>query len=538
MRRLWAVARETFVECLRTRVVGVFLALLATCVLATALTMEGDGTLKGRLQTFLSYSTALTQLLLSLVTIFLATGVVTRDIRDKYIFTVATKPLSRWQYVLGRWAGIVGLNALLLVLAAGAIYGLAQYLRGQQTQVEKGKARQVIDANAPDTDRQAVESEIFTARAEHHPEPIDVSDEVKRRFDRLAEEKGIDELIRGRVMRELESQQRSSGREAPIDPRRLDQLLRDAPTRERITDQIQQDLTKQIIDEKQLIKPGGSMRLTFKGLKLPRGITEPLQLRYRLRPINIPESRLLKSRWQIENPQTGLGAYMHRDDSAETVSSFTFSPEFTTYDGKRTPVVSDDGTLTVYYINYPSPDWNTPVKLKPQEVAVLYRVGSFGGNLARATVLALLRLMFLAAAGVLFGVFLSFPVACLACLMALGIGTMSGFIQDATRIPVYTGANPTAWNFFCHYLTEFVFFFLPAFSQTDPGEAIVGGTLIPAADLARESLVMFARPQADSGRLWRYLGFEIHTGAGLRAWACLALGCLIFWRRELAKVQV
>lgn len=538
MRRLWAVARETFTECLRTRVVGVFLVLLAVCVLATALTMVGDGTLKGRTQSFLAYSTGATQLLLSLATVFLATGVVAGDIRHKYIFTVASKPLSRWQYVLGRWAGIVLLSGTLLVLANGAIYGLAQYLRGMQTPVERRKARAMIPQNAPDPDRRALETEVFTARAQHHPEPFSVSDEVNSRFDRLAEEKGIDQLIRSRIMRELETEQVKSGKDYPIDQRRANQLSRDARTRERIQAEIKQDLTKQLADEKQLIRTGGSMRLTFKGLKLPKGTTHQFQLSYKLRPMNIPESRVLKSRWEIYNPQNGLSRYMDREDSAETVSSFMFPPRFKSIDGKLMPIVSSDGELVVFYTNFPDPSWNTAVKLKTEEVAILYRVGSFEGNLVRATILMLLRLMFLAAVGVLLGAFLSFPVACLVCLIILGMGTASSFIQDATRIPGYTGAEPTAWNYFSHGLAQLVFLFLPTFSQSDPAESIIGGTIIPVRDMVRESLVMFQRPGADSSKLWKRLGFEIQTGAGFRTWLCLALGCLVFWRRELARVQV
>jgi ABC-type transport system involved in multi-copper enzyme maturation permease subunit len=124
MRSLWGVARHTFQESLRTRVLVVFLIVLVVCVLAVGLLMvskgdtfaasHGEGTLKSRIQTFLSYSTGLTELLLGLVTIFLATGMVSSDIYRKQIFTVVTKPLPRWQYVLGRWLGLVMLNALLL----------------------------------------------------------------------------------------------------------------------------------------------------------------------------------------------------------------------------------------------------------------------------------------------------------------------------------------------------------------------------------------------------------------------------------------
>ncbi len=537
MHRLWAVTRETFIEGLRTRVVIVFLVLLGVCVLATALLLEGDGTLKGRVQTFLAYSTGLEQLLLGLVTIFLTTGIVTRDIRNKTVFTVATKPLPRWQYVVGRWAGVSLLNAVLLAAANGSIYGLAEYLRGMKTQVEQNKARQLVAADAPDPDRRALESEVFTARAEHRPEPFDVSQQVEQRFDQLVQERGLDAVIRERVLRELEAEQHATARDKPLDPRRAEQLLRDQPTRDRVVGEIKAEMTEQAIAERQMVMIGSSMRLVFRDLQIPQREGEQLQLVYRLRPMHVPESRLLKSRWEVENPQTGLNLFRYQDDSAEATSSLSFPAQIRTDKGTLR-LVADDGSLTVYYVNWPDPTWHTPVKVRPEEVTLLYRVGSFEGNVARATLLMLLRLMFLAAIGVLFGVFLSFPVACLVCLLVLGLGLMSGFIHDATQIGTYTGANPTGWDYFSNGLVRAIFFFLPSFSRSDPAENIMGGIAISYGDMLREMLAMFRRPGAEAAGLWKSLGFQIQTGAGLRTWVCLALGCLIFRRRELAKVQV
>ena len=163
MRSIWAVTRQTFIECVRTRIFAAFMILLGACVVTLALTAEGDGSLKGRIQTFLAYSISATQVLLAMVTIFMATGIVAGDVRRKTIFTVASKPLRRWQYVLGRWLGIVALNAVLLAATLGMVYGLAQYLRGQPTRTEKDLAAGQRPTRTVDMDRVGVESGIFTA---------------------------------------------------------------------------------------------------------------------------------------------------------------------------------------------------------------------------------------------------------------------------------------------------------------------------------------------------------------------------------------
>ena len=105
MRRVWAVARETFAQCLRLKVAGVFIILLALTLVVMPFALKGDGTLAGRIRTLLAYGTGMTGALLSVVTILLAVGVVSGDVRERQIFIVASKPLARWQYIVGRWGG-------------------------------------------------------------------------------------------------------------------------------------------------------------------------------------------------------------------------------------------------------------------------------------------------------------------------------------------------------------------------------------------------------------------------------------------------
>ena len=53
---IWAVARQTFRQCLRMKVAGLFIVLLALFLAAMPYQMKGDETLAGRIRTFLSLS--------------------------------------------------------------------------------------------------------------------------------------------------------------------------------------------------------------------------------------------------------------------------------------------------------------------------------------------------------------------------------------------------------------------------------------------------------------------------------------------------
>jgi ABC-type transport system involved in multi-copper enzyme maturation permease subunit len=70
------------------------------------LTVTGDGTLKGRLQTFVSYGFSLTSLLLSFLTIIVSIYTITSDIEHRQIYTVVTKPIRRSHLILGKLLGV------------------------------------------------------------------------------------------------------------------------------------------------------------------------------------------------------------------------------------------------------------------------------------------------------------------------------------------------------------------------------------------------------------------------------------------------
>ncbi|MFW6133737.1 MAG: ABC transporter permease, partial [Planctomycetota bacterium] len=226
MRGIWAVARYTLAQCLRTKLAAAFIAVLAVTLVALALTVTGDGTLGGRIRTFLAYSTAAVSILLSFVTILLGVGVVAGDVRARHVFLLVVKPLPRWQYIVGRWGGIVLLDAALLAVACGSIYAVAQHLR----------TREALNHN----DRVAVETEVFAARAEVRPEPV--IDELVARARQRDGGEGFEQSWR--------EYQRSEGLSEPEAKRRAEKDLREA-----------------IADQLRSIGPGQSRRWRLAGIE-------------------------------------------------------------------------------------------------------------------------------------------------------------------------------------------------------------------------------------------------------------------------------
>ncbi|MHC4187091.1 MAG: ABC transporter permease, partial [Planctomycetota bacterium] len=116
MHNIWAVAKNTIKLALRTKSALALVVILLILLPAMGLNTTGDGTLKGRLQTFISYGLSLTSLLMSLVTIVSCVYTVTNDIKNKQIFTVLTKPIRRYELIVGKLFGVLIFDFFLLAV--------------------------------------------------------------------------------------------------------------------------------------------------------------------------------------------------------------------------------------------------------------------------------------------------------------------------------------------------------------------------------------------------------------------------------------
>ena len=152
MRSIWAIAKNTIAQALRMKVAVLIILLLLVMLPMMAMITEGDGSLKGKLQTFVSYGLSLMSLMLCVFSITISTYTLANDIRRKHIFLVITKPIRRFQIVLGKFLGVVLLDIFLLAIFAVMIYSGTKLIPRL--------------SNAGDAERALVQRQFFTARKE------------------------------------------------------------------------------------------------------------------------------------------------------------------------------------------------------------------------------------------------------------------------------------------------------------------------------------------------------------------------------------
>ncbi|MGD0572402.1 MAG: ABC transporter permease [Sedimentisphaerales bacterium] len=427
MRSIWAVAVNMIKQALRLKIAAVFIVLLLVLLPVMGLTMTGDGTVKGRMQAFVSYGMSLTAFLLAMLTIFTTAYSLTSEVKDKQIYTVLTKPIRRFQFVLGKLLGIVILDAGLLVLFSVIIYGIT-ILLPTVLHADEAQMTQIRD-------------EFFTARASVKPEEPDISQELAEAYKKLKQNgevpAGVDENpgARHNYMNEL--------------ARRIGLRRRAAAV-------------------------GEELLMEFNNVK-PKEPNQNLFVRFKYDVAVNPQDLSIYSKWVVGDVrQLRLAANLdtpiyslERKDVIRTFREFSVPAD----------AVAGDDYLAVAFLNVPL---NNTVVIFPFEdgLELLYKADTFTANFIRAVLLIFVWLVFLSAFAVFAGSFLSFPVAILLCLAVFTMANMTGYIGESFNVvggnvsPVYT------------WFLQPILSLLPHFDKFDPSQFLVPARLLSWSLLA------------------------------------------------------
>src|SRR4051812_30121857 len=144
MQRILAIAGLTWKAALRFKLFLVIATLLVLAVVGLPMVIQDDGTARGFTQIILTYTLSATTGLLGLSTLWLACGTLARDIEECQIQVIATKPIARWQVWIGKWLGLVSLNAALLAIAGICVFGLLQWRATRLSPDEQAKLRREV----------------------------------------------------------------------------------------------------------------------------------------------------------------------------------------------------------------------------------------------------------------------------------------------------------------------------------------------------------------------------------------------------------
>ena len=169
MRKVLAITGIAIRTAIRSRVVLVLLALLLIAIVALPLTIKGDGTVTGDLQVLLRYTLGAVNIILSIATLWAGCAAIATEVQEHQVHLILTKPVTRAQLWLGKWLGLLVLNAALLAVAGGVTYGLLRWHLQQKPLTAR--------------ERLTLQDELWVARRVINVQPIPIDKDVQRVFD-------------------------------------------------------------------------------------------------------------------------------------------------------------------------------------------------------------------------------------------------------------------------------------------------------------------------------------------------------------------
>lgn len=523
MSRIWAVARHMIAESIRTKVALVFIILILVILGTTPFLVTGDGlTLKSRVQNYLAYSLGSIGVLLSFLTVFVSCGTLNSEIQQKQIFMVVSKPIPRWQFFLGKWLGVVALNAALLLLTFAAVTVSTWYLKNRPTTVP-GDAR-------------ALQEEVLSVRHNFKLRQPDWGQVARERIRQLREQGKIDALSgEGEVslMKRIVDEEKRGWRTLPPRQWRTFEFrdlmvsktgVEDDRGSGMISENVVADAAKKwspnrwagytcvIQNTLYPIITNGASTLTVLGVP-PAGKQDysiqhggTLFLRIKPRHPSGTEDAVLAAVFvcgDTNEPDT-----LTREVPGEYVAERFHSLPIPTF------AVNSRNTLYVHVYNLSEQD---SITFEGDEsFELLYSLGTFHWNTFRAIVIIWCRISFLAALGLMLSTFLSFPVACMAGFLALGVASARVFLSDSLE---WTTSGPSREDMLwilgpaLRLMAKTFVGLLPDFAAFDAVSNVVGGRLVTLVWVlhALGILVLF------------------------QAAAMMVVGCTVLTKRELAK---
>lgn len=480
---VFAVARNVLAEAVRMKVSVVLIVLLIFGLAAVPMLLNEGTPLRYRMQSFLQYGTGGAFWMIAVLTLLLSAATLTFEQRDKIIWQTMTKPVAAWKYLLGKWLGVMSLNAVLLVVCGSAIFLFAEYLRQQPAKDETAAyVASGFRSGAPvlSEDRRILHNQVLQARvardidlplAKNSPEFAQIVEQYVQQQEEMDEFGRLEQGVRTRT-------------------------------------QIRDDLYKDLVRRYRTIGPGQGRTYTFSGLSRAANQDTPLLLRYRVESgANLPDEffRLVfrAGNYMIER-EVGLAQTLIIDDIPPSA-------------------INEDGVLELEIINgalaqsssgqigvIPN---NRAIGFPAGGLELSYSVGGYRMNFVRVMVVLWIKLAFLSLLAIAASTALSFPVACLVAFGAFFAAESAMFLEDSLEVynPFFGEGIGPALSVVVGTVSRGVIWLFRVYAELNPTEKLVAGEYVSWTSLAQGIVVL-----------------------GVWCAALFTVGWLVFRSRELA----
>ena len=436
-----AVARTTVLEGVRTLAAPAFVVPIAVLLPLLALSRDQGQALYLAIPGFLDWGHTVVYTCAALLVIFFGCATTSFEMRDRQVWSVLTKPMSRFGWMLGKWLGTMAL-ALVVLGGGGLLIWAGAHFLASQRPVDEADAREVRDT-------------VLVARVGTQPEWDFLSGERLREI--------VQQTIDGDAVLK-----------ADLAARRQD----DATVRRELAVNAQ----KKHLEAQRRIMPGDAKVFTFRGLAKPASDRLPMSLRYKLHAgaDDIHERFPVVFEYQSG---TRAGQWEVREYVPIERYSLPIDPS----------MVDKDGTMRIRILNVGIDEQakkfvptQVSIYIEEDDLEVMATQATFAENMVSAMLIDAVKVAFLASLAVVAGALLSFPIAVLLAFGIFSMATLTPFLANSLRdyrVDWNSGAAIGAFQAVVRSLAVTIEFLLHGFAARSPSDALAQGRAITLAGL-------------------------------------------------------
>ncbi len=535
-RNITAIARTTLAEGLRARIAFGFLLLILISVPSFYFTADGDGTIKGQVQMYMTYSLGFSSFVLALLTVIFSCRSLSNEIASRQIYSIIAKPVPRWQILAGKWTGVMALNVGVMIIVGILTYGgvililsdfkstLRQELTTEGgitpeqadrfvTSLEDVKGMGVAGADSP------IVTAMKDATGRTRDDVADIllrlpeSTRVNlRRFDELRRQVLVS---RATLKVEVDEDDFQEAILAEYKRRQEAGMIPETVSTNAVLEQIRSEIWGRFCR----VEPLRFKVWTLKGPAPKQGEEMITSIRYNVmteammqawrHPITgqVLEKDTILCQWAIGAADDPDRAERTEAIPVETTKEIEFPAD----------AINKDGTIVVEFANIDPRSVSAAFDL-PEALKVLYVVGSFETNLLQACLAALIPLASLATFGVFASTFLTFPVGSMILIFLYILSNSMGFVAESLAVAeeYYDPTLPQPLSFEIRRMVVDILQWLLSLGDLTPLSHVMDGEAIG----------------------WGALGLSFAKFVVLKGGLAMFIAVLVFRRRELAAVTV